>query len=125
MTTFITKSDERLFKLWKEAERRNLQSRQVEENIFEVSSFTRKDLWHRVEILGDEARCSCEAATINNLACSHLALVFSILFPVTCYLAWSNREHEEWAEKELKKRLKLTARLRSQWSGFGLEKVAA
>ncbi|MDT5061466.1 MAG: hypothetical protein QOH63_1925 [Acidobacteriota bacterium] len=119
---FIHKSDERLFKLWKESERRNLQSRQVEENTFEVSSFTRKSLWHRVEVVGDEARCSCESTVPQ---CTHISLVFSILFPATCYLAWVNQEHAEWAEKEFKKRMKLTSRLRGQWKTFGLEKVVA
>ncbi len=94
--------------LWREAERRNLQWRRIDASTFEVSSFSRRGLWHVVDIISEEASCHCESTVPQ---CSHIALIFASIFPVSCGDAWSNREHREYAEKASRKREKVFSKL--------------
>jgi hypothetical protein len=79
--------------LFAEAERRRLAYRIAESNVIEVSSATRAGLWHQVQLIGDEVRCTCEATE----ACTHQALACSYWFPVTCLWKWTQEEADEFA----------------------------
>lgn len=105
----INKSDPRLFKLWKESERRGLDYQILNPNLFAVESFSRPGHTHRVTVSGELLECSCEAAW-SNLPCSHVAVVCAHLWPVTCWFQWSVAEDEEYAAKKLKKLAKIRAR---------------
>jgi len=108
MSQFINKAEYALYPLYKEAVRRKLVTRQVDASIFEVQSFTRPNLWHRVEVVGDEARCFCESKVPQ---CTHIAIVLSEIFPVTCGELFDSMERREYAEKALKKRQSQFTRL--------------
>ena len=103
--SLISIHDSRLARHYFEAERRKLELRIVEENTVEVSSHSRRGLWHRVELIGDEARCYCEATEV----CSHLALALSYFFPVTCFFKWDCEESAKFID--LRHRIKTNGTL--------------
>lgn len=73
---WIEVEDSRLARLYFEAERRGLDYRLTADlNVIEVTSYTRKGLWHRVELFDSKVRCFCESS--EGKACTHQALAVS------------------------------------------------
>jgi hypothetical protein len=79
-------------RLLRAAELRGLKHVKLEPGRYAVSSFSRKNKWHAVELSADGYECSCEATG----ACSHASLAASYEFPTTWGRRWDDQLRDEF-----------------------------
>lgn len=105
MSTLVNINDPRLARLYKEAERRNLDYElSVDEfGVMYVDSYSRPGLKHKVTHV-DESHVRCECETTDGKACSHASLAISFWHPAI----WT-----KWFTDECAQFLKLRHKIRT------------
>jgi hypothetical protein len=90
----IDKSDERLARLYDDSLAYELSV--DDDNVMYVQSKSRPTLMHRVELIGQKIKCTCE--TTEGQACKHRATAAAHWFPVSCFYQWQCADSNKFTD---------------------------